>query len=167
MGGADIMRLLDAIILNILLTNVDSHAKNYSIILAKEGATLAPLYDLMAGDAWPNITKNMAQEIGGKRDGRHILGRHWQRFATQCGLTPSLVLNRVNRLAEQVISSVDLAVLDVEAMPAGGHYMLDIFANSIRNRAKTVLVNLGRDDRDILSEMPDEGDDSELISPIY
>ncbi|HEY8290158.1 MAG TPA: type II toxin-antitoxin system HipA family toxin, partial [Acetobacteraceae bacterium] len=84
MNAADIIGLMDAIVLNVLLTNVDSHAKNYSIMLSGRGARLAPLYDLMCGAAWPNITQNMAQDIGGQNRGRHIYRRHWRRMAAEC-----------------------------------------------------------------------------------
>ncbi len=54
--------MLDAAILNVLITTVDSHAKNYSILIDNGGARLAPLYDLMCGSARDDITKNMAQK---------------------------------------------------------------------------------------------------------
>ena len=42
--------LMDALIYNILICNVDAHAKNYSILIGAGGsAKLAPLYDLMCG----------------------------------------------------------------------------------------------------------------------
>ena len=38
-----------------LIGNVDSHAKNYSVLLQPRRSVLAPLYDLMTGLTWPNI----------------------------------------------------------------------------------------------------------------
>ena len=72
MTARDINRLLDAVIFNAAIGNVDSHAKNYSILLGPGAPQLAPLYDLMSGLAWTNITQNHAQAIGGQRRGRHI-----------------------------------------------------------------------------------------------
>src|SRR5690606_9687726 len=89
MTAVDITRLLDAVIFNIAIGNVDSHAKNYSILLTPDGVALAPLYDLMSGLPWPGITQNHAQAVGGQVRGRHIQARHWRRLAEACGLAPA------------------------------------------------------------------------------
>ena len=60
MTARDINRLLDAVIFNVAIGNVDSHAKSYSILLGPGAPQLASLYDLMSGLAWPNITQNHA-----------------------------------------------------------------------------------------------------------
>jgi hypothetical protein len=56
------------------------------------------LYDLVCGDAWAHITQNMAQDVGGQRRGRHIMRRHWERFAVEAGLTPRLVIAEIRKL---------------------------------------------------------------------
>jgi serine/threonine-protein kinase HipA len=63
MTARDINGLLDAVIFNIAIGNVDSHAKNYSILLTSNGPVLAPLYDLMSGLEWAGITPNHAQAV--------------------------------------------------------------------------------------------------------
>jgi len=145
MTAADVIELMDAVVLNVLLTNVDAHAKNYSILLTGRGVRLAPLYDLMCGDAWANVTQNMAQDIGGQNRGRHIHGRHWRRMAAGCGLNATGLLRRVATLAGKVAAEVDGAAAEVEAMPAGGHPMLGDFAAAIRARCRTVVLNLAED----------------------
>jgi serine/threonine-protein kinase HipA len=57
----DIVRLLDMIVLNVLACNSDAHAKNYSIMIRGNGASLAPMYDVMCGEVWENVTKNLAR----------------------------------------------------------------------------------------------------------
>jgi serine/threonine-protein kinase HipA len=66
MPPTDIVRLLDMVIVNVLACNTDAHAKNYSIIIRAGGASLAPMYDVMCGEVWENVTKNLAQKIAGK-----------------------------------------------------------------------------------------------------
>jgi hypothetical protein len=39
----DIVRLLDVVVFNVLVCNTDAHAKNYSIMLRGNGASLAPM----------------------------------------------------------------------------------------------------------------------------
>ena len=53
----DIVRLLDMIVFNILACNTDAHAKNYSIMIRGNGASLAPMYDVMCGEVWENVTE--------------------------------------------------------------------------------------------------------------
>ncbi len=163
----DRLALLDAAILNVLITNVDSHAKNYSILIDHNGARLAPLYDLMCGRVWENITKNMAQEIGGQRRGRHLYRRHWERLAEACGFNKRMVVQRVVKLANQVIAKVDEAAAAVAAMPAGSHWGLKLAVNEIKGQANATILNatlVGQADNEF--DEDELGDNGELISPL-
>jgi hypothetical protein len=111
---------------NVLACNTDAHAKNYSIMIRAGGTSLAPMYDVMCGEVWENVTKNLAQKIAGKSRGDHLKGRHWQRFARECGLNPKQVIDRVGALAKSVIAETGAAQSEVAAMPAGGHAILDL-----------------------------------------
>lgn len=104
MTARDITRLLDAVIFNIAIGNVDSHAKNYSILLGPGAPQLDPLYDLMSGLAWTNITRNHAQAIGGQRRGRHIYGRHWRRMAEAAGLAARGTVQRVEQVTARLLT---------------------------------------------------------------
>jgi serine/threonine-protein kinase HipA len=140
MNARDINRLIDAVIFNIAIGNVDSHAKNYAILLGATGqAAVAPLYDLMSGLDWPHITENHAQDIGGQRRGRHIYGRHWRRMAQETGLSAPGTLRRVRQVVERLLKALPAAVGDVAAMPAGRGVRLDRFEAAIGERARLVL----------------------------
>jgi serine/threonine-protein kinase HipA len=161
----DRLALLRAVIFNVLITNVDSHAKNYSILLTGAGAHLAPLYDLMCGDAWEHITQNMAQDVGGQRRGRQLMRRHWERFAVEAGLTPRLVIAEIRKLGALVTRHLDAAAQNVRTMPTGDHFMLEEFVKAIKTRTALVLANLnagaGQDD-----STSSEDDGGALISPL-
>ena len=144
MTARDITRLLDAVILNIAIGNVDSHAKNYSILLGPGVPQLAPLYDLMSGLAWANITQNHAQAIGGQRRGRHIYGRHWRRMAEAAGLAARGTIQRVEQVTARLLRELPEAVEEVSAMPAGPA-MLDIFAKEIEERATEARTHAGQE----------------------
>lgn len=145
MTARDTVRLLDAVIFNVLATNVDSHAKNYSIMLTRS-ARLAPLYDLIAGDVWSSITQNLPQDIGGRNRGRHINLRHWSRMANECGLSANAVVRRVIEMATALPTMLDQAIDEVKAMPAGGHFILGDAADAIRRRCATVIRNIDAED---------------------
>jgi serine/threonine-protein kinase HipA len=138
----DIVRLLDLIIFNVLACNTDAHAKNYSIMLRGNGASLAPMYDVMCGEVWENVTKNMVQKIGGTTLADQLTGRHWQQLARECGLNPGEVLDRVAALAKSVIAEAEMAETEVAAMPAGGHAILYQTRQAIERRALALLASL-------------------------
>jgi serine/threonine-protein kinase HipA len=140
MTAVDINRLLDAVIFNISIGNVDSHAKNYSILLGPDGSKLAPLYDLMSGLSWGNITPNHAQSIGGQQRGQHIYGRHWRRMAEACGLSPAATVRRVGEVSARILAGLPAAAAAVEALSTET-VMLDVFVQAIRERATVVQAH--------------------------
>lgn len=142
MTAADKVRLLDAVVFNVLICNTDSHAKNYSALFVGSTVTLAPLYDLMCADCWDGVTKNMAQTIADKDRGGYLYGRHWQRMARACGLNPTSSLQRVEVLADKVIAALPGVVAEVEAMPAGPHPMLREFEAAIVRRCGDIRRQL-------------------------
>jgi len=161
-GARGVGSIVDAMIFNVALTNDDSHAKNYSILILAEGYSVAPLYDLMVGHAWDRVTKNMAQQIGGKRDGRYIEARHWQRFAKECGISAKGVVARVEAIAAKASSVVADSVQQVASMPAGSHWILGEAEKVVRERCATLAFNLSNASPD-----NDQGEDDEpRISPI-
>jgi serine/threonine-protein kinase HipA len=138
----DIVRLLDMVVVNVLACNTDAHAKNYSIMIRGNGATLAPMYDIMCGDVWNNVTKHFAQRIAGTGRGDDLTGAHWQQFARACGLNPKQVLDRVAVLAKSALAEAEAAAAEVAAMPAGTHPILEPTRTAIERRAQALLARL-------------------------
>lgn len=124
MPPTEILRLLDIVIFNVIACNTDAHAKNYSIMIQASGVTLAPLYDVMCGQVWDHVTKNLAQKIAGKNRGDHLKGRHWIRFAKECGLGARQVLSRVQVLAQSAAAEAETTAAEVLGMPAGDHAII-------------------------------------------
>jgi serine/threonine-protein kinase HipA len=142
MPPTEILRLLDMVIFNVLACNTDAHAKNYSIMIRGNGVLLAPAYDVMCGEVWENVTKNLVHKIGDSNRGHHLKAKDWQRFARECGLNPKQVLDRVSTLAKSVATEVAAAEFDVAAMPAGEHPILSQTRGAILNRAQALLEQL-------------------------
>ncbi|EWY40768.1 hypothetical protein N825_33100 [Skermanella stibiiresistens SB22] len=153
--AADRMRLLDAVVFNVLICNTDAHAKNYSDLLTGRSASLAPLYDLMCAAAWENVTKNLSQTIAGKNRGDHVKGRHWRRMADECGFNRTMILRRIEMVAERVRRELSEAVGAVRAMPGGDHPLLGEFAAAIEARCRTVVLNLAHVEADIANDEPE------------
>jgi serine/threonine-protein kinase HipA len=142
MPPTDRVRLLDVVIVNVLACNTDAHAKNFSIMIRGNGASLAPLYDVMCGEVWGHVTKQLAQKISGKSRGDDLEGRDWQRFARACGLNPKQVLDRVGTLARSALEQAEAAAAEVAAMPAGTDEILDQTRSAVERRANALLAAL-------------------------
>ena len=142
MSPTDIVRLLDMVVFNVLACNSDAHAKNYSIVVRGSGTSLAPMYDVMCGDVWENVTKSLAQKIAGKSRGDNLQARDWQMFACECGLNPKQVLERVSALATSAIAEAGAAEREVADMPAGEHVILNQTRQAVERRAHLLLEQL-------------------------
>lgn len=158
-AGPSILRLLDAVIFNVLICNTDAHAKNYSLLWqSRTRANLAPLYDLMCAAAWPNVTQNMAQDVGGTNRGDQVTSKHWRRLAAEAQTNATATLQRVSRYIDLVERELEPAANEVRAMPAGDHSLLPAFVDAIRSRCRRVRANLAvdADTRDVLRGDQDE-----------
>jgi serine/threonine-protein kinase HipA len=142
MQAPDVVNLLDYVILNVIACNTDAHAKNYSMMISGRGFRLAPIYDVMCGEAWEHVTRNMAQKIAGKNRGEHLKRRHWQRFAADVGLNATRLIARVEALAKGALVETRKAAAEVAAMPAGGHPLMETVTASIEKRARALLSGL-------------------------
>jgi serine/threonine-protein kinase HipA len=146
MAPTEIVHLLDMVIFNVLTCNSDAHAKNYSIMIRASNASLAPLYDVMCGEVWENVTKNLAQKIAGMSRGDQLKRTHWQQFARECGLNPKQVIGRVDALGKSAIAEAELAASEVAAMPAGDHAILYEARQAVERRARRLLTQLQESD---------------------
>lgn len=143
-GAGDVLRLWDAMVFNVLCCNTDAHLKNYSILISGNGVELAPIYDVLCAKVWVGVTENLALDVADKRRGEYIEGRHWAREAEKCGLAPRVALARVRAIAESSVEKLAQARAAVEAMPAGGHPMLDEITQAIEARCVSILATLER-----------------------
>jgi serine/threonine-protein kinase HipA len=140
--ATDIVRLLDMVVVNVLACNTDAHAKNYSIMIRGNGASLAPLYDVMCGEVWANVTRHLSQKIAGESRGDALSASHWQQLARDCGLNPKQVLDRVGALARSALAEAAAAEAEVAAMPAGPHAILAQTRQAVERRAQVLLAQL-------------------------
>lgn len=141
-GPRDLLALLDLAIFNILACNTDAHAKNYSLLIRANGASLAPAYDIMCAEPYDNITRNLAQTVAGKNRGEHFKRRHWERFFREAGLGVRPSLDRVARLAEAVVAEARAAREEIDALPAAATGMAAQCEQSVIARAEAVLAGL-------------------------
>lgn len=106
LSSSDALSLLDQLIFNILVSNTDAHAKNYSLLFPiSEAIGLAPLYDVSTVLLWPRVVQYFAQSIAGKwRKPENVAGRHWDAIAQDVGFRPSNVRSRVQQLVDLIVA---------------------------------------------------------------
>lgn len=99
---ADIKALLRWVIFNYLIGNADTHGKNISLLLTGRGPILAPFYDLMSTDVYPDLSKRLAMRIGGDDRWDWIIERRWRDFADDIGVGYKLVRQTLMLMKELV-----------------------------------------------------------------
>lgn len=107
--AVDVLKLLDAVIFNAIAGNADAHGKNFSILYSDEGPRLAPLYDLLATVAYPELSPKFAMKIGKRSTLAELDARGWGAFAADAGLGLPLIRRRVAEISEKVIAQADKA----------------------------------------------------------
>lgn len=99
--------LLALAIFDVLIGNVDAHAKNVSFFVSRAGMSLAPAYDLVSRHGFEAaIDTTYALAIGDAFSSEELSPYEWARFSHDIGFTPRLVAAELNRLAGDVASAL-------------------------------------------------------------
>lgn len=102
---ADGRRMIGWVVFNLIVGNMDSHAKNLSMLFDPADDNrpkLAPFYDLLATSIYPQLSARFAFKIGGENRPGWIMARHWERFAKETGLSLRYVRDVVSSIAKAV-----------------------------------------------------------------
>lgn len=138
--AADRLALLHWTIFNFLIGNADAHAKNLAILFTDRGPCLAPFYDLICTQIYPDLTEKLAMKIGGENRPSWTRRRHWERFGEAVAIKPRLVLKTLQDMAATVMPSAQKAVEEFQKTHGMSPVIEKILA-VIENRAKSA-VNL-------------------------
>ena len=99
-------------VFNYLIGNNDAYGKNFSFLYHEDGRLrLAPLYDLVSTQVYPELGSEMAMRIGRERNPERLVSRDWAKFFEEAGLNPTLAARELRRTARTVLD----ALPDVEA----------------------------------------------------
>ena len=103
--AVDVLKLLDAFIVQVLIGNADAHGKNYSLLYRGAAVELAPLYDLLSTVAYPELDTRFAMRIGGRRALEELRAGDWDRFARTAGIGAPYVRRRVREMADRTLEN--------------------------------------------------------------
>lgn len=142
--AVDVLKLLDAVIFNVMAGNADAHGKNFSIFYSDEGPRLAPLYDLLATVAYPDLSPKFAMKIGQRATLAELDAKGWNAFAADAGLGLPVVRRRVAEIGEATIAQANEVATEL-ARPGLDEKSLVQFVDMVINRAeRCTLSTLGR-----------------------
>ena len=113
-GGADVLALLRATILNYVLGNGDAHAKNFGL-LHGDMLQLAPLYDIVSTAVYPGIDNSMAMAIGDNVDPDSLTGGDLYDLAEDCGLSYVELSREWTRFASATLQAAEQVAADARA----------------------------------------------------
>jgi len=100
---AETFRFLDMVLFNCLIGNADAHAKNYSVIYRDGSVRMAPLYDAVSTMVYPDLSREFAMSVAGDRSFDDITRDSLVRLSPLCGISPKLMLSRLDALAERIL----------------------------------------------------------------
>jgi serine/threonine-protein kinase HipA len=100
--GPDVLKLFDAVVFNFLIGNGDAHGKNFSFLYEGGSLRLAPLYDLVCTQAYPNLSPEMAMKLGDERKPARVFPRNWRKFFKEAGFGQSAAEQRLLRMVRHV-----------------------------------------------------------------
>jgi serine/threonine-protein kinase HipA len=101
--AADRLALLQWTIFNFLIGNADAHAKNMAIIFTNRGSRLAPFYDLIRTQVYPDLTQKQSMRIGGENRPSWIQQKHWEKLGESVAIKSSLVLKTLQDMATDIL----------------------------------------------------------------
>ncbi len=137
--AVDVLKLLDAVIFNVIAGNADAHGKNFSILYSDEGPRLAPLYDLLATVAYPDLSPKFAMKIGKRATLAELDAKGWTAFAADAGLGLPLIRRRVAEISEATSARANEVAAEL-ARPGLDEEGLSNFAEIIAERAERCAI---------------------------
>lgn len=117
----DVLKLADAAIFNLMIGNADAHAKNFSLLRLPGAIRLAPLYDLLATVAYPDLSPKMAMRIAKKATLEEIGPQHWDQFAKDVGIAAPYLHRRIVSICHNALRQIEDADSALNLLLPSGH----------------------------------------------
>ena len=139
--AVEVLKLLDAAIVQVLLGNADAHGKNYSLLYRGASVELAPLYDLLSTVAYPDLSPGFAMKVARRATLQELRRGDWDRFARSVGLGAPFVRRRVGELTVLALARADAAASEL-AGPGMDPGALADCAERITGRARRLALTI-------------------------
>ena len=133
--AVELLKLLDAAIIQVLIGNADAHGKNYSLLHRDDGIVLAPLYDLLYTVVYPDLSPTFAMKIAHRGALADLKPGDWDSFAKEAGLAPPYVRRRAAELANSALAC-RIQVVEGLAQSLASDLTLQRFGERLQERAE-------------------------------
>lgn len=100
--------LLRWVVFQVLIGNMDAHAKNLSFFFNSAGAELAPAYDLVSGLVFSesHIEQSYAMAVGDAFTPGDLTAFEWAELCIQSGIHPRLLTQEIRQLAKKTHNAI-------------------------------------------------------------
>ncbi len=68
---------------------------------------MAPLYDLVSTQAYPELAGEMAMKLGGERNPQRLAAKNWRFFFDHAGISHAVAQQRLRATAQRVLAAAD------------------------------------------------------------
>jgi serine/threonine-protein kinase HipA len=133
--GADRLAAAEAAVFHFLVGNADAHAKNMSLLHDVDGVRLAPLYDVVSTEAYPQLNRQLSLGIGDEFDPDAVGEVQWSDFAFDLGLSAGAFARRRASLARRVVDAAS-ALRDEARAEGWQDEIVETIVGVIQRRAK-------------------------------
>ncbi len=99
----DELHFLKSIVFNFLIGNSDAHGKNFSYLHTEYGYVLAPLYDLVSTQVYPQLAQEMSMAVGGEYEPDRIDRNNFIAMAKELGIKNQLINDILDKLSAEII----------------------------------------------------------------
>lgn len=103
----DLELLVRAALMQIVVGNMDAHAKNYALLYTESGPQLAPFYDIVCTEVYDTLDRELSMNVGHTRDPERLTLADLRRFAKDMDMSLSLVQQQIERLVAEVPAAVE------------------------------------------------------------
>ena len=93
-------------LLNLMISNYDSHGKNVSLFFDKRNSRFTPAYDLVNVAMFPQFKHALAMAMGDEFEPESINAYQMADFAETCGVNKKLLSRQLTDLADRVINTL-------------------------------------------------------------
>ena len=129
----DRLHLLKWVAYNFIIGNNDAHAKNLAILFLDGRPMLAPFYDLICTQVYPELSEKMAMRIGGEIRHKYVHLRHWERFAQEIDVKVKVVIEVLKEYSISVPKEADALAEDFTRSHGWGEILIRVVDVICRN----------------------------------
>ncbi|MCL2880715.1 MAG: type II toxin-antitoxin system HipA family toxin [Treponema sp.] len=138
----DANKFIELLVLNYLIGNTDAHAKNFSILHRDGKISLAPVYDVISTEIYPEkvISREIAMTINGKGKYDAIGKKDFMALYEQLGLNPKNAYRLARDKFSRIVAIAESVRDELNKKPLCASGIYDSIIDIIRRRWKKLFM---------------------------